>query len=107
MATRFTLPASIRLDANGNGEASITARGDLQVTHTRVTVGPAGGAAKVVKQPRVTLYLDGLPFESTYSGANDQTATAYQLAAGETVTCKWAGGDPGATATFYLRGVWL
>lgn len=105
--TRFTLPASATLDANGNGAAVVTARGDLQVMHTRVTVGPPPGKAATVKQPLVTIYLDGVEFESTHSGANDQSDTAYQLAAQDSVTCEWTGGDPGAVATMYLRGVWL
>lgn len=106
MATRFTLPASDVLNSNGDGEATVTARGPLLVMHTRVTVGPAPGQEKTVKQPDVTIYVDGVEFESTHSGARDQSDTKYELAASEQVRCVWTGGDPGATATMYLRGVW-
>lgn len=107
MATRFTLPGQIVLDASGGGEVTITARGDLRVQHTRVTVGPAPGNETTVKQPDAIVYVDGKEFESTHSGARDQSDTEYELAAGEPVRCVWINGDPGATATIYLRGVWL
>lgn len=107
LSRRVRLPASTVLDATGAGTVSVTARADLMVTHLRVTVGPAPGQTKVIKQPSVTVQVEGEDFESTHSGARDQSDTQYELAASESVTCEWTGGDPGATATMYLRGVWL
>lgn len=101
---RHQLPAQTRLDASGAGSVTITARHPLAVYHTRVSVRPAPGAASLVKQPAAMILVDGLELEGSYSGANDQSATAYQIDAGGTIECRWTGGDPGAVATLVIRG---
>lgn len=105
MPVRFQLPASTVLDADGNGTATLTARGTWDVMHTRVTVGPAPGQTRVVRQPRALLYLNGTEFEGTYAGSNSQSDTQHQMQAGESIECRWTGGDAGATATLYVRGM--
>lgn len=107
LSRRVRLPASTMLDTNGNGSATVTARGDMMVTHIRLTVSPAPGKTKVEKQPEATTFIDGEAFESTHSGAKDQSDTQFELAASESVSVQWTGGDPGAPATMYVRGVWL
>lgn len=102
---RHTLPTQTRLDATGAGAVTFTARHPVRIWHARVKVTPAAGAATLTKRPRAVLYLNGEEFESTYSGANDQTATSYDLDASETIECRWTGGDPGALATLILRGI--
>lgn len=101
---RHQLPAQTRLDATGAGSVTITARHPLAVFHTRVSVAPLPGQAKPVNRPSAVVYLNGLEFEDTQSGWRDQSATAYELDAGDTVECRWTGGDPGALATLIIRG---
>lgn len=99
----YALPSQVTLDANGDGAVMFTAREDLTVTHTRVSVSPAPGAAFTVRQPRALVYVNGVEFEGTYTGGGDQSGTQYVLAATDTVECRWTGGDPGAAARLVLR----
>jgi len=90
---------STPLDLSGNGAATFTApNGTLDVEHVRVTV------ATNVKEPTATLFIDGIEFEGSYSGSNDQTDSAFTLTAQQQLSCAWVGGDPGATATMIIRG---
>ena len=107
MPLRNVWAASTTLDGSGGGEASVVMRTGVQVQHTRVSVGPAPGASSVLKQPRALICVNGVEFEGTHSGASDQSATVYELAAGDVLVCRWAGGDPGAVARLWLRGVVL
>lgn len=102
--TVSTLPAQVRLDASGNGEVIITTRGPATIMHTRIQVAPVPPAAAVVSRPKATTYLNGAQFESTDSGHQDQSPTSYPMQAGDTISCVWTGGDPGALATMYVRG---
>lgn len=101
---RYQLPAQVRLDAAGNGTASITLRHPLAVTHTRLSVAPLAGQPAVVKRPAAVVSINGLPFEDTYSGHRAHSDSTYHLDQGDTVECRWTGGDPGALATLILRG---
>ena len=97
---RQTYTESTIIAADGTGAATFTARGGvLHVEHVRLTVSSA------VSKPTATLYLNGGNFEGTYSGANDQSDTKYDMAGGEALACAWVGADPGARATMYVRGV--
>jgi hypothetical protein len=105
MATRAAVPESVVLDQLGAGQALFSPRGDFVVEHTRVSVGPAPGAAKVVRQPVALLLLNGTEFESTRSGSSDQSDARHLMQAGDTLEVRWTGGDAGATATVYVRGI--
>lgn len=96
---RNTFIASVELDAAGNGTASITMRGDVDVQHTRIVVSTA------TVQPVATLALNSKDFEGSYSGANDQSDTRHLMLAGDVIECSWAGGDPGAIGTLFVRGI--
>jgi hypothetical protein len=96
---RQTYTCSTPIDAAGSGSAVFTApAGTLHVEHVRLTVSSS------TAQPTATLYLNGADFEGSYSGANDQSDSAYDLQAQETLTCAWANADPGARATMTVRG---
>lgn len=103
MARRLTLPASVVLDAAGNGTVSVTARHPMTVYHTRLSVRPVPPAAKVVKRPAAVVWVDGYELEDTGSGHKDASDTRYDLDPGDTVECRWTGGDPGAVAQMILR----
>lgn len=105
MPTRFMQPAATTLDVNGAGSVELTAHGDWAVEHTRVSVGPVAGQERPVKVPRALLYLNGAEFEGTASGANDQSDTRHLMSSGDRLECRWSGGDPGARATLYVRGI--
>jgi hypothetical protein len=99
MALRQTFSASVTLDAAGGGTASIVARGDLAVEHTRVFTSTG------LNVPTATLYLNGKQFEGSDVGSNDQSDTRHLMLAGDQLDCVWAGGDAGARATIYVRGI--
>lgn len=103
-AQRDSQPASTVLDAAGDGQAELTVRSEFVVSHTSVRVGPAPGETRVIRQPRAELLLNGEQFEGSYSGASDQSDTRHLMLPGDTLTCVWTGGDPGATATVRIRG---
>lgn len=105
MPRPYAIPTQTRLDAAGSGSVTFTARFLLAVTHTRVSVDPVAPAVRVVKQPTALVSVNGQEFEGSYTGANDQSDTAYELQPGDTVTCEWANGDPGAAARLIIRGV--
>lgn len=105
MPRPYTIPTQTTLDAAGSGRVEFTARFVLAVTHTRVTVDPAPGAAKVVKQPTALVSVNGQEFEGSYTGANDQSDTRFELQPSDTVVCEWSNGDPGAAARLILRGI--
>lgn len=97
---RQTYTEATTIGADGTATAEFTARGVvLHVEHVRLTVSSA------VAKPTATLYLNGANFEGTYSAANDQSDSKYDMFGGETLTCTWSGADPGARATLYVRGV--
>lgn len=105
MPRPYAIPTQTTLDAAGAGRVTFTARFYLAVAHTRVSVDPAPGAEVVVAQPTALVYVGGQEFEGSYTGANDQSDTAYELQPGDTVECVWTGGDPGAAARLILRGI--
>lgn len=99
MAIRQTYPVQAEVGADGTAEAQLTARGDVIVVHTRVSV------SSDTNQPTAHLDLNGSEFEGTYAGANDQSNTVHLMLAGDRLTCRWVGADVGATATLYVRGI--
>ncbi|RGC65000.1 hypothetical protein C5N14_30890 [Micromonospora sp. MW-13] len=101
----FLVPQQTTLDANGDGVATYTARVPVQINHTRVQVTPPPGQTATTRRARALVYACGWPLEGTYSGSNDQSDTRHVLLPGETLECRWTGGDPGATATLIVRGV--
>jgi hypothetical protein len=101
VAIRQTFVESVRLNASGAGEVSITARGDFDVQHTNVIVAPLPS----VLVPTAALTLNGSPFEGSQTGDFDSSDTRHLMLAGDILTCTWTGGDAGKTATFTVRGV--
>ena len=92
--------ASVKLDANGNGQCSVGPAGvDWVITTTTVST------ATAVKQPIANLYLNGVSqanlVDGTYTGSGDTTDTKHLLQPGEQLYATWTGGDPGTLA--FLR----
>lgn len=96
---RQTFVEPVVLDANGAGEVSITARGDLIIYHTNVMVQPLPSTLV----PTATLTINGRPFEGSQTGDFDSSDTRHLMEAQETLTCVWTGGDPGKTAKLTVR----
>jgi hypothetical protein len=95
-----TYTQTTKIAADGSGSVTFTARGSvLHVQHVRLVVSTS------VKKPTAVLYLNGVNFEGSYSGANDQSDSAYDMNNGDMLTCTWAGADVNARATMYVRGV--
>lgn len=94
-----TYTQTTKIAADGSGSVTFTARGTMHVAHVRLVVSTS------VKKPTATLYLNGVNFEGSYSGANDQSDSAYDMNNGDMLTCTWAGADVAARATMYVRGV--
>lgn len=103
MAIRQRFVESVRLDAAGGGFVTYTARGDVLITITRVLVVGPGGVPPTLQ---TTAYVDvnGDDLDGSETGNNDTSDTQHLMLAGDILTCRWAGGDPGAVATLTLRG---
>lgn len=99
MPRRQAYPVSTRVLADGTAEVTFTAPNtNLTVTQVRITVTTA------VKQPTATLYLNGHDYVGSYTGANDTAVGTEEMAAQDTLTCKWIGADVGATAKMTVFG---
>lgn len=98
---------TIVLDASGAGAVEITMRSDFLMQRTRwvVTGGTKPVGATTDNVPKANNKIDGVPFEGTDSGNNDQSNSVQLLQSQSSVECEWTGGNPGATATLYLWGV--
>jgi hypothetical protein len=103
MRQRFPFP--VRLDAAGNGEVTFTARGDVQVQHTRVSVAPIPPAIRSAKIPIAQLYLNGVEWEGSVTGNGDDSDTHYLMLAQDQLRCVWTAGDPQAFALLVVRGI--
>lgn len=104
MPARLRLVGQVRLDANGDGSVAVTARTAGTVRHTRVTVEPLAGQTEAVNRPRAVVYVAGDNHADTYSGHHDTDPDPYPVDPGDTIECRWTGGDPGALATLTLKG---
>lgn len=96
---RQTYVTKTVLDPAGEGTATIVIRQDFILMHMRVSVNTASD------QPTATTFINGVQYEGSAAGSDDQSATLELLLGSDELTCVWTGGDPGATATFVARGI--
>lgn len=95
----------VTLNAAGDGQIEITARGDYLVNHASVRVLPLAGADFSVLIPTAITYVNGTLLEGSETGNLDTSDTQHLLVSGDTLTVVWTGGDAGASATYTVRGV--
>jgi hypothetical protein len=103
-AVRQRYVQSVRLDASGAGTVTFTANGDVLIQISRVIVVGPGGAANVL-QTTANIDVNGDAIDGSQAGNNDTSDTQHLMLAGDILTCRWTGGDVGATATLTLRGI--
>ena len=108
---RVFKPASVTLDASGNGTCFVAAPNgvkwnvyliSISTTQTNVTVKP----------PRFNLYADNAPnrahfIEGSGSGNQDSSDSPHVVYGGESLCGEWLGGTPGSIATMTVRAMQL
>jgi hypothetical protein len=97
--------ASVTLDADGYGRASLGPRSLSQIwTVTNIAV----SVSSATNEPTCNVYLNavGQPYVlfGTYSGSRDDTACNVILRSGNKLITVWENGDPGALATISIYG---
>jgi hypothetical protein len=106
---RVYVPASVTLDASGNGSCFVSAPSgtvwhvyliSINTTETRTTVAP----------PRFNLYADNAPNRAHYiegsgSGNQDTSDSPHVIYGGEYLCGEWVGGTPGSIATMVVRAM--
>jgi hypothetical protein len=108
-AGRFIAPASIVLDANGEGTAVVTVPAGMQWEADFLSVSTTTATGVGVPQSVATVFYGNSPeplafAEETFFGNGDSSDTRYSLYGGESLCVHWTGGVAGATATMTLRG---
>lgn len=102
MGTPVDNQGSVTLNAAGNGTVRVGTFNPSQ--RWRITSASVRTSTNTL-EPTANLYLGSRAsfLGGTYTGSNDTTDLDVQLA-NSTILCEWTGGDPGATATLYIRG---
>lgn len=101
--TPFAIPKTVRLDANGEGQAEVFPSGEVwEVTTTTVS------STSTVKKPQANIYLNGQSIatyvQGTFTGTGDTSDIPMTVQPGGVIYATWTGGDPGATATLRVAG---
>lgn len=97
---------SVVLDASGNGSVTFGPTRDPW-TIQRMSVNVSSNT----NEPQAIVYRGtvnaGTKISDTYSGSNDTDSAVNDnpLYPGEVYTCRWTGGDVGATATIAFGGI--
>ena len=101
----YPLAQSVFLDGSGGGQVQHFAPGG----GTLVVTGQSVSTSTATKVPTTKVYRNFVAqanyIEGSYTGSNDSSDTRIPLQAGESLICVWAGGDPGASATYRLTAV--
>lgn len=98
--------ASVTLDTNGNGVASI----GPNVGQHWVLGNIAVYVSTAVAEPQCAIYTNVVApsnvIDATYTGSRNSTDSAkgIRLGPGQKVIAAWVGGDPGAVATVSIYG---
>jgi hypothetical protein len=101
--TRFIKPGQGHFDAAGEAIVTIAVPAgclwDIEATTVSTTSTVRTTASVYLGSPS-----PGAMVDSTYSGNRDTSDTKHTVIGGETITCVWTGGTPGAVATIRITG---
>lgn len=99
-------PASVTLDASGNGEVTVGPTRSRQVWNV-TTVAVRTVQQTPTNEAQCKIFVNGQYRAGTFSGSSgDDTDLAVTLGRNNKITAQWTGGDAGVVAELTLGG-WI
>lgn len=104
----FRKSAQVKLDASGNGVATVTSPGvwwrvkrtSVSTTQTDITIVPPQVRVYEGSQANAAAFIEG-----TFSGNGASSDTVHDMIPGDSITAQWSAGTPNTVATLTVAGL--